>query len=71
MGIVCDVWPLFQEDALRRKESEIRSLNEELSNTRRKMTDLEHERSNLNVSFSGLLYVLHFYFHVSTSFELN
>lgn len=42
---------LLQEDALRRKESEIRSLNEELSNTRRKMTDLEHEKSNLNVSF--------------------
>lgn len=41
---------LLQEDSLRRKESEIRSLNEELSNTRRKMSDLEQERSTLNVS---------------------
>lgn len=40
----------LQEDSLRRKESEIRSLNEELSNTRRKMSDLEQERSTLNVS---------------------
>ncbi|XP_063597935.1 rootletin-like [Penaeus indicus] len=37
-----------QEDALRRKESEIRSLNEELSNTRRKVSDLEHDRSTLD-----------------------
>lgn len=49
---------LFQEDALRRKESEIRSLNEELSNTRRKMTDLEHEKSNLNVSFFKYQYLI-------------
>lgn len=40
---------MFQEDALRRKESEIRVLTEELSNVKRKMADLEQERNSLHV----------------------
>ncbi|XP_066951894.1 rootletin-like isoform X2 [Macrobrachium rosenbergii] len=37
-----------QDEALRRKEIEIRSLNEELNNTRRRVTDLEHEKGTLD-----------------------
>ena len=47
---ICWLIIFTQDEALRRKEAEIRTLTEEGSALKRKVTDLEHERMQLQVT---------------------